>query len=106
MVSGSRSARGSPEAFLRRVRMPSDSCSMTSSEPSGRILTVLSGTDFAPFLTRQARCASAAENRMKRSMEKNPRVGEVEDARPEGGFQLIGQGVLAVVVAAGRGGDP
>ena len=38
-VSGSRSACGSPASFLRRVRMPSDSCSMTSSEPSGRVLT-------------------------------------------------------------------
>jgi hypothetical protein len=54
-VSGSRSARGSPAWFLRRVRMSSDSCSMTSSEPSGRVLTVLTGTDFAVFLIRQAR---------------------------------------------------
>ena len=34
---------------------------------------VLNGTDLAPFLTRQARCAPRAENRIHRSMEKNPR---------------------------------
>ena len=62
-----------PGARRRRVRMPSDSCSMTSSEPSGRARTVLKGTDFAPFLTRQARSAPLAENRSHRSMEKNPR---------------------------------
>ncbi|HTQ89753.1 MAG TPA: hypothetical protein VMK84_09695 [Streptosporangiaceae bacterium] len=72
-VSGSRSACGSPASFLRRVRMPSDSCSMTSSEPSGRVLTVLSGTDFAPFLTRQASSAPVPENRIQRCIEKKPR---------------------------------
>ena len=36
-------------------------------------------------------------------MEKKPRAGEVEDAGPEAAFQLIGQGALAVVVAAGGG---
>ena len=33
-------------------------------------------------------------------------VGEVEDAGPEAVFQLVCQGVLAVVVAADRGADP
>ena len=46
---------------------------MTSSEPSGRVLRVLSGTDFARFLMRQARWAPVPENRIKRSMEKKPR---------------------------------
>jgi hypothetical protein len=60
-VSGSRSARGSPVSCLRRLRMPSDLCSMTSSEPSGRARMVVSGTDFAPFLIRQARSAPVPE---------------------------------------------
>jgi len=46
---------------------------MTSSEPSGRVLMVLSGTDLAPFLIRQARWAPVPENRRNRSMEKKPR---------------------------------
>jgi hypothetical protein len=46
---------------------------MTSSDPSGRVRIVLNGTDFAPFLTPQARCVPAAENRIHRSMEKKPR---------------------------------
>jgi hypothetical protein len=33
-------------------------------------------------------------------------VGEAEDAGPEAVFELAGQGVLAVVVAADRGADP
>ena len=73
IVSGSRAAALSPASRRRRARMPSDSRSMTSSEPSGRVLSVLNGTDFAPFLTRQHSCAPAAENRRNRSMEKNPR---------------------------------
>jgi hypothetical protein len=72
-VSGSRSARGSPVSFLRRVRMSSDSCSMTSSEPSGRVVMALSGTDFATFLIRQARSAPVPENLIHRCMEKKPR---------------------------------
>jgi hypothetical protein len=46
---------------------------MTSSEPSGRVCRVLSGTDFALFLTRQARSAPVPENRIQRCMEKKPR---------------------------------
>jgi hypothetical protein len=38
-------------------------------------LVVPSGTDFAPFLMRQARSAPRAENRRNRSMEKKPRGG-------------------------------
>ena len=72
VVSGSRCARGFPVSRLHRVRMPSDSCSMTSSEPSGRALRVLRGTDFARSLTRQARWAPVPENRRNRSMEKKP----------------------------------
>src|SRR5437899_2477331 len=59
MVSGSRSACLSPVSRRRRARIPSDSCSMTSSEPSGRVRMVLSGTDFAPFLTRQGQVSAA-----------------------------------------------
>jgi hypothetical protein len=46
---------------------------MTSSDPSGSVRMTLSGTDFAPFFTRQARWAPRAENRRKRSMEQKPR---------------------------------
>jgi site-specific DNA recombinase len=35
-----------------------------------------------------------------------PAVGQVDDPRGERGFQLVCQGVLPVVVAAGRSGDP
>ena len=38
---------GVPGLAARRVRMPPDSCSMTSSEPSGSSRMVLKGTDFA-----------------------------------------------------------
>ena len=82
-VSGSRGAAGSPAWRRRRVRMPSDSRSMTSSDPSGRARRVLSGTDFAPFLMRQARCAPAAENRIHRSMEKNPRSARLRMPGPK-----------------------
>jgi hypothetical protein len=46
---------------------------MTSSEPSGRVVMVLSGTDFATFLIRQARSAPVPENLIHRRMEKKPR---------------------------------
>jgi len=39
-------------------------------------------------------------------MEKNPRVGQVDDPGSERGLQVIGQGVLSVKVAADRGVDP
>jgi hypothetical protein len=56
---------------------------MTSSEPSGRVFTVLSGTDFAPFLTRQASSAPVPENRIQRYMEKNPRSARFSMPGPE-----------------------
>jgi hypothetical protein len=83
MVSGSRSARGSAASFLRRARMPSDSWSMTSSEPSGRVLMVLSGTDLALFLIRQARWAPVPENRTQRRMEKKPRSARLSMPGPK-----------------------
>ena len=67
---------------------------------------VLNGTDLAPFLTRQARCAPRAENRIHRSMEKNPRSAVLRSPAGERLLQLIGQSVLPVQVAADRGGDP
>jgi len=73
VVSGRRAAAGSPASWRRRESIPSDSWRRTSSEPSGRVLSVLNGTDFAPFLTRQHRCAPVAENRIHRPMEKKPR---------------------------------
>ena len=82
-ASGSRPARRSPASFRRRARMPSDSWSMTSSEPSGRVFTVLSGTDLAPFLTRQARWAPVPENRIQRCMES--RVGRPARSRVHAG---------------------
>jgi hypothetical protein len=60
---------------------------------------VLRGTDLAPFLIRQARSDPAVHG-------EEAAVGEVEDAGPEAVFELVGQGVLAVVVAADRGADP
>src|SRR6266478_6137035 len=45
IVSGSRAAVLSPVSRRRRARMPSDSCSMTSSEPSGRVLPVVVAAD-------------------------------------------------------------
>jgi hypothetical protein len=72
-VSGSRGRAVPPASRRRRASIESDSRSSTSSDPSGRVLMVLNGTGFAPFLTRQARCAPRAENRTHRSMEKNPR---------------------------------
>jgi len=69
-------SRGRVLSLFSRRRLPSmesDSRSSTSSDPSGRVLMVLNGTDFAPFLARQARWAPRAENRIHRSMEKNPR---------------------------------
>ena len=79
---------------------------MTSSDPSGSVRMILSGTDFAPFLTRQARWAPRAENRRKRSMEKKPRSARLSMPGPNDFLQLVSQGVLAVVVAADRGADP
>ncbi len=72
-VSGRRGAAGSPASRRRLLSIPLDSRRRTSSEPSGRGLSVLNGTDLTPFLTRQHRCAPAAENRIHRSMEKKPR---------------------------------
>jgi hypothetical protein len=50
-----------------------DSRSKTTSDPSRSVRRVVNGTDFAPFFTRQIRWAPLAENRIHRSMEKNPR---------------------------------
>jgi len=73
IVSGRRGAV-LPAMSRRRVPgIPFDSCNMTSSDPSGRVFSVLNGTDLAPFFTRQHRCAPVAENRIHRSMEKKPR---------------------------------
>src|SRR6266568_307620 len=105
-VSGSRAAVLSPASRRRRARMPSDSRSMTSSDPSGRVSRVLAGTDFAPFLTLQHRCAPVAENRRNRSMEKNPRSERLTVPGCQRGFQLVSEGVLPVVVAADGGGGP
>ncbi len=71
-VSGRRGAFLSPASRRRLAGIPFDSWRRTSSEPSGRVLRVLNGTDLAPFLTRQHSCAPVAENRIHRSMEKNP----------------------------------
>ncbi len=68
-VSGRRGAFLSPASRRRLASIPFDSWRRTSPEPSGR---VLNGTDLAPFLTRQHSCAPVAENRIHRSMEKNP----------------------------------
>ena len=54
-VSGSRGRAVPLTSRRRRASIESDSRSSTSSDPSGRVLMVLNGTDLAPFLTRQAR---------------------------------------------------
>ena len=66
----------------------------------------MNGTDFAPFLTRQARCAPRRGEPDPPVHGEEPPVGQVDDPGGERGFQLVGQGVLTVVVAADRGGDP
>ena len=105
-VSGSRAGSCRPFSRRRRASMESDSRSSTSSDPSVSVWMVLNGTDFAPFLTRQARWAPRAGEPDPPVHGEEPAVGQVKDPGGERGLQLVGQGVLPVMVAADRGGDP
>ena len=64
-IAGVLAAAG-PHAGASRAAAP-------SSDPSFSTSRVLKGTHFAPFFTRQARCAPVPENRIQRSIEKKPR---------------------------------
>src|SRR5260370_40602726 len=74
IVSGRRGAVLSAVSRRRLVSLPSDSWGRTSSEPSGRVLSGLNGPGLAPVFTRQHRRAPAAENRVHRSVENDPRA--------------------------------
>src|SRR6202034_976852 len=99
-VAGRDGRAGSPAAARRRDRIRALSRSSTSSEPSFRVLRVLNGEVFAPFLTRHSRSAPAPDSRSQRSMEKNPRSARFSCPGPNAPASRRGGS------AGGRGGPP
>ena len=73
VMSCRREASLSPLALRRVVSIESDSCRATRWEPSGRVEMTFAGRDFAPFLTRQIRCAPVPAAVRHRFMEKKLR---------------------------------
>ena len=102
-VSGSGGSVLSPASRRRRPGIFPLLRSRTSPGPSFSVLSWRNGTERAAFLTRHSNWAPVAEKRPAVHGEEAA-VGETELPGAEGAFELIGQGVLAVAVAAdGRG---
>ncbi len=69
-MSARRVAFFSPLALRRAVSIESDSRKRTRWEPSSNVEMTFAGRDFAPFLTRQIRCAPVPAAVRHRCMEK------------------------------------
>ena len=107
MVSGSRSARGIAGASLpapgpHAVRfVQHDQLGAVGQGPEG-----LERDRFRAVLDPPGQVRAGAGEPDPAVHGEEAAVGEVEHAGPEAAFELVGQGVLAVVVAADRGADP